>query len=114
MGSKKTKETKTKKICLTFLLLLGMIRVLGSCGNKGNSDFTKEEMDEIDAAFSAEERRELRAELNGESYGGSSKKEIKVTYVETIKIDSFENVLLDMNINELEWEFSLPGMFLTN
>lgn len=87
------KLSKVKRIFVTSLLLLGMISMLGGCGgNKGNSDFTKEEMDEIDALFSDDERKELEAELGGGDFDSSSKKEVEVTYDETLTIDPFEGV----------------------
>ena len=41
------KLANVMKICTTSLLLLGMISMLGGCGNTGNSDFTREEKREI-------------------------------------------------------------------
>ena len=71
------KKTKVKKNFATSLLLLGTISMLGGCVNKGNSDFTKEERNEIDALFSDDERKELEAELNGDNFSKKSTEKLE-------------------------------------
>lgn len=59
------KNAKLKTYITTTLMLLCTAGMITGCGgNKGDSNFTKEEKDEIDAAFSADERKELQNEFN--------------------------------------------------
>ena len=87
------KNAKLKTYITTTLLLLGTAGMLAGCGgNKGDSNFTKEEKDEIDAAFSADERKELQNEFNDDS--SSKKSSESVSYDESMTIDPLAHVSL--------------------
>lgn len=93
--SENMKKTKLKTYITTTLMLLCTAGMLAGCGgNKADSNFTKEEKDEIDDAFSADERKELEAELNGDSQESKKKSNENVTYNDTITIDPLAHISL--------------------